>query len=478
MNWESVIGLEIHTQLNSRTKAFCDCKAEFGEEPNTNICPVCMGYPGSLPVVNEELIKKALKLGIATKSKINYKTKFDRKNYFYPDIPKNYQITQYDYPICYDGKLTIDLKERDIKDVRINRIHMEEDTGKVFHDKDDKLTLIDYNRAGIPLLEIVTEPDLRSSEEAHVFLKELKGALRYLDISEANMEKGELRVDVNVSVRKKGEELGTKVELKNMNSFKAVEKAIDYEIKRQKKLIINGKKEDIKQETRMWIDDKGISRVMRTKEEAADYRYFPEPDIPAFEIDREMFKKIKKNKIELPLEKKYRFINEYNISYYNASVLTSDFSLSNYFEEILENYDDGESAANFVINELLSLVNENDDIIDNIKVSPEYMYKILKLLDSDVISSKIAKKILGETYNTGRDPEIIVEEKGWKQMSDSDELENIIENVINENQDEYNRYKDGEKKLFGFFMGQVMKKTKGQANPKKANKILRKKLEE
>lgn len=477
MKWEAIIGLEIHTQLLTKTKAFCNCKTEFGENPNTNICPVCMGYPGSLPVVNEKMIEHALRLGLATDSKINEKTKFDRKNYFYPDSPKNYQITQYDYPICYDGRLRVAMDKDNIKNIGITRIHMEEDTGKVFHDKNEKSTLIDYNRAGVPLLEILTEPDMRTSKEAYNFLKELKSTLEYLNISEANMEKGELRVDVNISVKKKEEkEFGTKVELKNMNSFRAVEKGLKYEIERQINLIESGKKDHIKQETRMWLEDKNKTKLMRKKEEAADYRYFPEPDIPSFIIDDKIINKIKEEEHELPIEKKLKYVNDYNISFYNSSILTDNKQLCSYFEETIKYFDKPKEVSKWVINNLLKLINESDQTIKENKVTPKKLASILKLLDSDKISGNIGKKLLEEVFNNGKDPEKVVEEKGWVQMSDESELEDIIKEVLKENSDEVDRYKDGEKKLFGFFMGQVMKKTRGKANPEKANKILRKLL--
>ena len=477
MKYESVIGLEIHTQLKTNTKAFCNCKVEFGQKPNTNICPVCMGHPGSLPVVNEKMIEYALLLGRATNSKINTKTKFDRKNYFYPDIPKNYQITQYDYPICYDGNLKIALAEDDFKNIGITRIHMEEDTGKVFHDKSDKNTLIDYNRAGVPLLEIVTEPDMRSPEEAYVFLNELKATLRYLGISEANMEKGELRVDVNVSIKEKSDdEFGTKVELKNMNSFKAVKEALEYEINRQIELIDEGNSDKINQETRMWLEDKSKTKIMRTKEEAADYRYFPEPDIPAFHISEEIIEEVDSIGFELPLEKKERFKKDYELSDYDASILTSEIDIAHYFENVVKIYEDGKTAANWIINELLNLMNEDNKSINEIKVSSKKLAKILKLINDDKISGKIGKKLLKEVYKTGKNPEKIVEEKGWSQVSDSSKLEYIIEEVLEENSDAVERYRNGEDKLFGFFMGQVMKKTRGNANPQKTNEILRKLL--
>ncbi len=477
MKYESIIGLEIHTQLKTNTKAFCHCKVEFGQKPNTNICPVCMGHPGSLPVVNEKMIEYALLLGRATNSKINTKTKFDRKNYFYPDIPKNYQITQYDYPICYKGNLKIALDEDNYKNIGITRIHMEEDTGKVFHDKNEKNTLIDYNRAGVPLLEIVTEPDMRTPEEAYLFLTELKSTLRYLGISEANMEKGELRVDVNVSVKKKNEdEYGTKVELKNMNSFKAVKEALEYEIKRQKKLIKQGKSDKIKQETRMWLENKSKTKVMRTKEEAADYRYFPEPDIPAFNISEEFIEEVDSIEFELPLEKKERLKSDYQLSEYDASIITSEIDIANYFEDVVAGFEDGKTAANWIINELLNLMNEDDKNINEIKVSADKLASILQLIDEDKISGKIGKKLLKEVYKTGKNPKEIVDEKGWSQVSDSSKLENIIKEVLEENKEAVERYKNGEDKLFGFFMGQVMKKTKGNANPQKTNEILRRLL--
>ena len=479
MNWETVIGLEIHTQLLTKSKAFCNCPIRFGAPANTLVCPVCMGLPGSLPVPNEKMIEYALRIGAATNSAIHTVTKFDRKNYFYPDIPKNYQITQYDYPICHDGFIDIYPDEKNPKRIRINRIHMEEDTGKVFHDQSVKHSLVDYNRAGVPLLEIVTEPDMRSPEEAYLFLTELKAMLEFLDISTGNMEEGALRVDVNISVRETGASvLGTKVELKNMNSFRAVERAINYEIERQTALIEAGKKNEIILETRMWLENKGITQTMRIKETSADYRYFPEPDIPAFTIDTAVIASVNSTMPELPIAKRFRLIQEYGITYYDATVLTSDKKLAGYFESVTAVHANGKAAANWIINELLRYMNDDAKPIDAIKISPTQLAAMLALIDKGTISGKIAKDLLAEMYASGEEPEDIVKRKGWVQISDDSVITGAIGTVLANNAAEVARYLNGEEKLFGFLVGQVMKETKGKANPQMANGALKKALDE
>ncbi len=478
MTWETIIGLEIHTQLLTETKAFCSCPVQFGAPANTLVCPVCMGLPGSLPVPNKRMLDFAIKLGIATHSSFHLTTKFDRKNYFYPDIPKNYQITQFDYPICYDGYLDVYRDETHSKRIRLHRIHMEEDTGKAFHDQSVKNSLIDYNRAGVPLLEIVTEPDMRTPEEAYLFLTELKALLEYLEISTGNMEEGALRVDVNISVHQEGDVFGTKVELKNMNSFRAVEKAIKYEVERQTELLETGKKNEIIQETRMWLENKGITHTMRVKETSADYRYFPEPDIPAFTIDTIRVDTIQKTMPELPIEKRFRIIREYGITYYDASVLTSDKKLTLFFEAVTARYANGKTAANWIINELLRYVNEAAVRIETIKITPVQFADMLSLIEKGTISGKIAKELLAEMFTSGEDPDSIVTKHGWIQISDDTLIVSAIEEVLVSNIAEVTRYLNGEEKLFGFLVGQVMKHTKGKANPQMVNGALKKALDE
>lgn len=478
MTWEPIIGLEIHTQLLTATKAFCNCPVQFGAPANTLVCPVCMGLPGSLPVPNRTMFDCAIKLGLATHSSLHTTTKFDRKNYFYPDNPKNYQITQFDYPICREGYLDVYTDESNSKRVRIHRIHMEEDTGKAFHDQSVKHTLIDYNRAGTPLLEIVTEPDMRSPEEAYLFLTELKALLEYLEISTGNMEEGALRVDVNVSVHRPGEPFGTKVELKNMNSFRAVEKAIQYEIDRQTALLEAGKQDEIIQETRMWLENKGITQTMRIKESSADYRYFPEPDIPAFSISDAHIESIRATLPELPIAKRFRIIRDYGITYYDATVLTSDKKLTMFFEKVTACGAQGKAAANWIINELLRYINEANITVDTMKITAEQFAYMLLLIDKGTISGKIGKDLLAEMFATGEHSDVIIARHGWVQISDDSVITDAIHDVLTANAAEVARYCNGEEKLFGFLVGQIMKQTKGKANPQMVNGALKKALDE
>lgn len=478
MSWEPIIGLEIHTQLLTATKAFCSCPVQFGAPANTLVCPVCMGLPGSLPVPNRMMIDYAVKLGLATHSSLHTTTKFDRKNYFYPDIPKNYQITQFDYPICHDGYLDVYSDENNSKRIRIHRIHMEEDTGKAFHDQSVPHSLLDYNRAGTPLLEIVTEPDIRSPQEAYVFLNELKALLEYCEISTGNMEEGALRVDVNVSVHRPGEPFGTKVELKNMNSFRAVEKAIRYEIERQTALLEVGKKDEIIQETRMWLENKGITKTMRVKESSADYRYFPEPDIPAFTITEAHIESLRASLPELPVAKRFRIMREHGITYYDASILTSDKKLTMFFEAVTARGAHGKTTANWILNELLRYINEMNVTVDTMKVSVDTFAHMLQLIDKGMISGKIGKDLLAEMCATGEHPDTIIARHGWVQISDDAVISDAINAVIEANAAEVIRFFNGEEKLFGFLVGQAMKQTKGKANPQMVNEALKKALEE
>lgn len=473
-NYETIIGLEVHLQLNTKSKLFCGCSTKFGEEPNANTCPVCLGMPGTLPVINERAVEYALMACRATDCKINQYNKFDRKNYYYPDLPKGYQISQFDLPVGFDGAVTIET-ENGYKDIGLTRIHLEEDAGKLIHAgsvADSDHSLVDFNRGGVPLIEIVSEPDLRTPAEAKSYLEALKQIMLYLDISDCNMEEGSLRCDANVSLRPEGqEEFGVKVEVKNMNSFKAVENALSFEVKRQRKMLENG--EEISQETRSWDDTSNETVLMRGKEEADDYRYFPEPDLMPLEISDEWIKETDDNLPELPLAKKERFIDEYELPEYDAEVLTDDFKLANLFEETVQNYSRPKEASNWLMGEFLKLSNEEGIAPDESNVTGDKLASLLKLIDDGTISSKIAKDVFEEMFKTGKEPEEIVEEKGLTQISDEDKLVEIINNILDENQDVVEEIQSGNDRPVGFLVGQVMKETRGKANPQLANKLIR-----
>ncbi len=480
MEYEPVIGLEVHVQLATKSKLFCACSTEFGSEPNRNTCPVCLGWPGSLPVLNQQALQFAIKVGLALSCEVSERLKFDRKNYFYPDLPKAYQISQYDMPVNKGGFLLIDVKtsEGGIQEIRIGitRAHLEEDAGKLLHEGIKDGSLVDYNRAGIPLLEIVSEPDLRSPEEAYAYLVSLKAILQYLEVSDCNMEEGSLRCDANVSVRKKGEtQFGTKAEIKNMNSFKAVQKAIQYEIERQRDVL--GNHERVIQETRLWNENKGQTFPMRSKEEAHDYRYFPEPDLVPFTISRETVETIRQTLPELPADRAKRFMKNYSLSQYDAFVLVQEKNLAHYFEDCLKEKGNAKLVSNWIQSELLALLNEHKVSIENSPVKPKDLAGLIRLIENNTVSGKIAKDVLPIMFETGQSAETIVKEKGLEQVTDTKQIEAIVDRVIQANPKVADDFRTGKKQALGFLVGQIMKESKGKANPQLANEILTKKLQ-
>jgi aspartyl-tRNA(Asn)/glutamyl-tRNA(Gln) amidotransferase subunit B len=474
MEFEPVIGLEVHAQLKTRSKIFCGCSTVFGAEPNTHVCPVCLGMPGVLPVLNKKVVEYALRMAIATHCRISPESRFARKKYFYPDLPNGYQISQYEMPIALAGHIDIELNGA-LKRIGITRIHMEEDAGKLLHDPEESFSRVDLNRTGVPLIEIVSEPDMRSAEEAGAYLRKLRSILRYLDICDGNMEEGSFRCDANVSIRPAGTEpFGTRTELKNLNSFKHVEKAIAYEINRQKDLRMDGR--EIVQETLLWNPDRGQTTSMRSKEEAHDYRYFPDPDLLPLTVDEMWIQQITDALPELPDAKRDRFMTAYGLSAYDADVLTVSRELADYFESCLENYGNPKQAANWIMGSLLALLNAEGKDIQQSPISPQSLAALLKLIDSNVISGKIAKTVFDEMARSGKSPETIVKEKGLVQVSDSTEIEHVVRKVMDANPKEVEDYRNGKEKVFGFFVGQVMRETKGKANPQRVNEILKAQL--
>lgn len=476
MSYEPVIGLEVHVQLKTKSKVFCGCTTEFGGAPNTHTCPVCLGFPGTLPVLNSRALFSALKVAHAVNCRISQSIQFHRKNYFYPDLPKNYQISQYDEPLSHNGclKVKIDGTEKPIK---IKRVHLEEDTGKLMHEEGENSSLVDFNRSGIPLLEVVSEPDINSPEEAYRYLTMLKSILQYLEVSNCDMEKGSLRCDANISVRKKGEtKLGTKTEIKNMNSFKGAKAALEYEFERQVKAIENG--ERIILETRLWDPDRGITKPMRSKEEAHDYRYFPEPDLVRFTLEQGWEDEAKKSLPELPQERKVRFIEKLGLPEYDAEVLTQDKDMADYFEECLKFYNKPKVVSNWIMGDVSAFLNEGALEIKDIKskLTTQNLASLLKEIDSGKISGKMAKDIILEMLETGKGASKIIEEKGLAQISDSAALEKVADEVIAENKKTAEDFLKGKENALMFLVGQVMKKTKGRANPAVVNEVLRRKL--
>ena len=472
--YEPVIGLEVHVQLKTRSKLFCSCANEFGAEPNRNTCPVCLGLPGSLPVLNREALKLAARVGLALNCSIAERLKFDRKNYFYPDLPKAYQISQYDMPVNFKGSLEVETSNG-LRKVGITRAHLEEDAGKLLHEGIKDGSLVDYNRASVPLLEIVSEPDLRSPEEAYDYLTALKAILQYLEVSDCDMEKGSLRCDANISVRPKGEtKLGTKVEIKNMNSFRAVVKALEFEIARQIDAVKG--KEKIVQETRLWNESKGQTFSMRSKEYAHDYRYFPEPDLVPFTISRKEVDEIRKTLPELPTERAKRLIKEYGIPERDAFSLVADKKLVEYYETCVEEKADAKLAANWIQSELLGRLNEKGLVIGESPVPAKALAELIRLIQSGTISGKIAKDVLPAMLETGKSAEAIVKEKGLVQVSDTKLIEEAAEHAIRANPKSVEDFRAGKKQALGFLVGQVMKETQGRANPKIVNEILERKL--
>ena len=475
MEFEAVIGLEVHAQLTTKSKMFCSCSTKFGAKPNSQVCPICMGLPGVLPVINRKAVEYALKLALALGCKINLKSIMARKNYFYPDLPKGYQISQYELPLAEGGAIEIEVNGKK-KKIGLVRIHMEEDAGKLIHDEKQPYSYVDFNRTGVPLLEIVSKPDISSPQEAVAYLKTLRSIVRYLGICDGNMEEGSLRCDANVSVRPKGsKELGVKVELKNMNSFKHVERALAYEIKRQIGLLLEGK--EVIQETRLYDEATQTTHPMRTKEEAHDYCYFPDPDLVEIQIEESLIDKLIKELPELPNAKKERFIKEYQLTNYEANILTEEKTLADFFEEVVKYYPNSKAVSNFILTEVLRYLNRDNKDITETNLKPELLAELLQLVEKGTISITIAKQIFPEVYEKGIKPSKIVEERGLIQESSEEKLQKICKEVLEEHPKEVEKYKKGKKGVLGFFVGQVMKKTKGKANPKIVNKILSQLLE-
>ena len=477
--YESVIGLEVHIQLNTHSKLFCACSTDFGSEPNANTCPVCLGLPGSLPVLNEGALHLAVKVGLALGCEINERLKFDRKNYFYPDLPKAYQISQYDMPVNKKGCLAVEMEDAAggviEKKIGITRAHLEEDAGKLLHEGIEDGSLVDYNRAGIPLLEIFSEPDIRSPEEAYAYLTTLKAVVQYLGVSECNMEKGELRCDANVSVRKKGEaKFGTKAEIKNLNSFKAVQKAIQYETGRQIEIVES--EEKVLQETRLWDETKGQTFTMRSKEEAHDYRYFPEPDLVPFTLEKKWVEEIRAELPELPQARMKRLMKDFGLTAYDASVAVQDKKLGDYFEQCMAEKVNAKLASNWIQSELLALLNANKKGISESPVGPKQLAGLIKLIENNTINGKIAKDVLPEMFESGKSAEEIVKAKGLVQVTDTKMIEEIADRVIQANEKSAADFKAGKQQALGFLVGQMMKESKGKVNPKLANEILARKL--
>jgi aspartyl-tRNA(Asn)/glutamyl-tRNA(Gln) amidotransferase subunit B len=470
-DYTTTIGLEIHLQIATRTKAFCGCVNEFGQAPNTAVCPVCLGFPGTLPVLNKEYLNLAIKVAVALNCQVSGMMKFDRKNYFYPDIPKNYQISQYDMPLSKNGFLNI-MTTAGQKKIGITRVHMEEDAGKLIHDEKEPFSYADFNRAGTPLIEIVSDPDISSPEEAYLYLKALKSILEYLEVSDCDMEKGSLRCDANISLKPEGQkELGVKVELKNMNSLKAIRQALEYEQIRQAKRISAG--ETIIQQTRLWNEKKKVTESMRAKEQAHDYRYFPDPDLIPFTIDSSVTDRIKASLPELPAVRQKRFQLEYNISEYDSLVLVSDKNMADFFESCVQLYNNPKAIANWLIGDIKGYMNEHNIDFRLLKTTPRHLTEIIELIDKNIISNKMAKQILAEVLSTGRNANDIIKENQLFQITDESEIQKLAQEVINENPKVVDDYISGKSNALGFLVGQLMKKTKGHANPATANKLLK-----
>ena len=477
MEYEPIIGLEVHAQLLTKSKIFCGCSTAFGEEPNTLTCPVCTGQPGSLPVVNRKAVEFAIKLGLATSCRIAPNSLFARKNYFYPDLPKGYQISMYEFPLAVDGFVEI-VNQGQKKRIEIIRIHMEEDAGKLKHGETPEtapFSFVDFNRTGVPLVEIVSGPDIRSPQEAGDYLRKLRAILQYLEISTGNMEEGSFRCDANTSVRPKGQkEFGTRTELKNMNSFRHVERALEYEIKRQIAALEEG--EEVVQETRLWDTNQGITISMRGKEEAHDYRYFPDPDLVPLRIDEAWIEEIRRSLPELPDEKKERFVRDYGIPEYDAEILTSTKAMASYYEECVRLFPEPKTVSNWMMGDLLRELKRDEKEIDQFLLTPSHLAEMLSMIKEGTISGKIAKDVFEEMYRSGKRPEKIVKDKGWVQILDETEIAKAIEGVMNANPKLVEDYRKGKEKIFGFFVGEVMKETKGKGNPKLVNELLKKKL--
>jgi len=477
-DWEMVIGIEVHAQVKSNSKLFSSSSTKFGSPPNSQVSLVDAAMPGMLPVINKYCVEQAVKSGLGLNAKINNYSVFDRKNYFYADLPQGYQISQYKFPIVGEGKVTIDFKDGSSKDIRIVRLHLEQDAGKSLHDQNPSKTYVDLNRSGVALMEIVSEPDIRSPDEAGMYIAKIRSILMYLNTCDGNMQEGSLRADVNISVRKPNEDYGTRCEIKNLNSIKFIKQAINYEAKRQIEILESGG--SIEQNTMLFNTSTGKTRPMRNKEEAHDYRYFPDPDLLPLEISDQVIEKIKSTIPELPDELKNKFINIYNLSNYDASILTADKQTSDYFNETIKSDPELKKSSKIVVNwitsELFSLLNKNDLELSNSPVSPKNLGQLVKLISTSEISGKIAKDVLEEMFSSKKSAREIVDDKGLKQVTDQEEIEKVIDEVIKDNPKMVQEYLGGKDKLLGFFVGQAMKKSKGKANPKMLNDILLKKL--
>lgn len=474
MGYETVIGLEVHAELSTDSKIFCDCSTSFGAPPNTHTCPICLGHPGVLPVVNKQAVEFAIKAALALNCEISTETKFDRKNYFYPDLPKAYQISQYDKPIGKNGWIEIEVEGKK-KKIRINRLHLEEDAGKSTHSEFGDGTLVDFNRVGVPLIEIVSEADMRSPEEARAYLEKLKAIIQYTGVSDVKMEEGSLRCDANISLRPEGQKaFGTKTELKNMNTFKGVQRALEYEVRRQTRVLKSG--ENVVQETLRWNEEKGITVSMRSKEEAHDYRYFPDPDLVDMIIDQDWIDRIRAELPELPDARKKRYIEQYELSDYDAEILTSSKAMADFFEATLEYTKDAKAVANWIMGDLLRHLNEEGIELEESKVNPKLLGEMVQMIEKGTISGKIGKTVFKEMLQSGKDPQTIVKEKGLVQITDEAALAKIVQTVIENNPKSVEDYRSGKQQAIGFLVGQVMKETKGKANPQIVNKLIKEKI--
>lgn len=475
MDYEIVIGLEVHAELSTQSKIYCSCTTAFGGEENTHCCPICTGMPGVLPVLNEKVVEYAVRAGLATNCEIAEFSKQDRKNYFYPDLPKAYQTSQFDLPLCKNGYIDITVNDT-VKRVRLTRIHIEEDAGKLMHDEWETGTLVDYNRCGVPLIEIVTEPDIRSAEEAKAFFESLKSILEYTQVCDCKMQEGSLRADVNLSVRPKGQkEFGTRTEMKNLNSFRAIVRAIEAETQRQINELESGGV--IVQETRRWDDNKGVSYAMRSKEEAHDYRYFPEPDLAPIVLDREWVEKIRESLPELPEVRKKRYVQEFGLPEYDASIITSSKVLADFFEEAVAKSSNAKAVSNWIMGDLMRILKDKNLEPDAIPFPAEHLARMIALIDKGTISGTIAKKVFEKMFESQKDPESIVKEEGLEVVSDEGALVAVVRKILESNPQSVADYKSGKDKAFGFLVGQAMKETRGKANPQLINKLLKEELE-
>lgn len=473
-DYEATIGIEVHVQLDTKSKIFCSCPNTFGHAPNTNICPVCAGYPGTLPVLNRQVVDYAILTGLATNCEISKTCEFARKHYMYPDLPKNFQTSQGEIAICMNGHIDIKDEAGNPKTIRLNRIHMEEDAGKAMHMSDGK-SYVDLNRAGTPLLEIVSEPDIASAFQAKNYLQNLRAIIQYIGVSEANMEEGSFRADINISVKKKVEsKLGTRAEIKNVNSFKFIGQAIEYEIQRQIELLEDG--QEVHQETRLWDESKQVTRFMRAKGDADDYRYFPEPDLPLIVVDSEWLERVKSEVPELPQQKSARFISEYNLTEYEAGILVQDKNLARYFENTVKLYNAPKLISNWILRDILGSLKEQKIALDKFVITPELLADLVENLDKDVINSKVAQDVFAHMLETGKKASVIIDEKDLKQVDNTEELIGICKQIIADNPDSVEKYKERGDRVFGFFVGQAMKITHGKGNPKVISKILKEEL--